>query len=85
MITKEQANAQEEDGAKDLALWGVSAFLGTMFGPCIAGPLLAWLGHIDGSDHYSYPGYVALMGCGGTSEPHRFCVSMLLISLLVIT
>lgn len=56
--------SQEEDGAKDLALWGVSAFLGTMFGPCLAGPLLAWLGHIPGSDHYSYNGYVALMGCG---------------------
>jgi len=56
---------QEEDGAKDLALWGVSAFLGTMFGPCLAGPLLAWLGHIPGSDHYAFVGYVALMGCGG--------------------
>ena len=56
---------QEEDGAKDLALWGVSAFLGTMFGPCLAGPLLAWLGHIPGTDHYSYTGYVALMACGG--------------------
>jgi len=56
--------SQEEDGAKDLALWGVSAFLGTMFGPCLAGPLLAWLGHIPGSDHYSFDGYVALMGCG---------------------
>ena len=61
--------AQEEDGAKDLALWGVSAFLGTMFGPCLAGPLLAWLGHIPGSDHYSYTGYVALMGCGGMRCP----------------
>lgn len=56
--------SQEEDGAKDLALWGVSAFLGTMFGPCLAGPLLSTLGHIPGSDHYSFPGYVALMACG---------------------
>ena len=56
--------SQDDDGAKDLALWGVSAFLGTMFGPCLAGPLLAWLGHIPGSDHYAFQGYVALMGCG---------------------
>ena len=48
-----------------------------MFGPCIAGPLLAWLGHIEGSDHYSYPGYVALMGCGGTSEALSPCVCLL--------
>jgi MFS family permease len=55
---------QQSDAAKDLALWGVSAFLGTMFGPCLAGPLLAYLGHIPHSDHYSFAGYVALMACG---------------------
>ncbi|KAJ1492830.1 major facilitator superfamily domain-containing protein [Baffinella frigidus] len=52
------------DGAKDLALWGVVAFRGMMFGPCVTGPLLAWLGHEDNSDHYAFIGYVAIMLCG---------------------
>ena len=55
---------QESDGAKDLALWGVAAFLGTMFGPCVAGPLLAWLGYQPGSEHYAFIGYVGIMMCG---------------------
>jgi len=54
----------KEDCAKDLALWGIAAFLGTMFGPCITGPLLAWVGEVPGSTHYSIQGYYAVMGVG---------------------
>jgi MFS family permease len=53
------------DGAKDLALWGVAAFLGTMFGPCLTGPLLSWVGGEPGEGtHYAFVGYVAIMICG---------------------
>jgi len=54
----------KEDGAKDLALWGIAAFLGTMFGPCITGPTLALLGKQEGSDAYAFRGYVGVMLLG---------------------
>mmetsp|Transcript_17511 Transcript_17511/g.44067 ORF Transcript_17511/g.44067 Transcript_17511/m.44067 type:complete len:513 (-) Transcript_17511:42-1580(-) len=54
----------KEDGAKDLALWGIAAFLGTMFGPCITGPTLAVLGKQEGSAAYSFKGYVGVMMLG---------------------
>jgi MFS family permease len=59
-----------DDHAKDLALWGIAAFLGTMFGPCISGPLLSFVGQqLDPStgqisSHYSFRGYMALMITG---------------------
>ena len=33
-----------DDSAKDLALWGIAAFLGACFGPAITGPLLTVVG-----------------------------------------
>ena len=49
---------------KDLALWGIAAFLGTMFGPCISGPLLSYVGKTEDPQHYSPAGYNALMITG---------------------
>mmetsp|Transcript_16320 Transcript_16320/g.32651 ORF Transcript_16320/g.32651 Transcript_16320/m.32651 type:complete len:469 (+) Transcript_16320:296-1702(+) len=54
---------RKDDHAKDLALWGIAAFLGTMFGPCITGPTLALVGG-QGTSHYAFRGYVAIMGFG---------------------
>jgi len=54
----------KDDGAKDLALWGIAAFLGTMFGPCITGPTLAILGKQPDSDSYAFRGYVGVMMLG---------------------
>jgi len=54
----------KDDGAKDLALWGIAAFLGTMFGPCITGPTLAVLGKQEGTDAYAFRGYVGVMMLG---------------------
>jgi len=51
----------EKESAKDLALWGIAAFMGTMFGPCLCGPALYFFGHEDNSTHYAFPGYVAIM------------------------
>ena len=55
---------RKEDHAKDLALWGIAAFLGTMFGPCISGPLLSYVGKTEDPQHYSPAGYNALMITG---------------------
>jgi MFS family permease len=38
-----------KDSAKDLALWGIAAFLGACFGPAITGPLLMAVGAESGS------------------------------------
>mmetsp|Transcript_13814 Transcript_13814/g.27316 ORF Transcript_13814/g.27316 Transcript_13814/m.27316 type:complete len:507 (-) Transcript_13814:43-1563(-) len=54
----------KDDGAKDLALWGIAAFLGTMFGPCITGPTLAVLGAQEGTSAYAFKGYVGVMMLG---------------------
>jgi len=54
---------RKDEHAKDLALWGIAAFLGTMFGPCVTGPMLSIVGG-QGTSHYAFRGYVAIMGCG---------------------
>jgi len=54
---------RKDDHAKDLALWGIAAFLGTMFGPCVTGPMLSFIGG-QGTSHYAFRGYVAIMGAG---------------------
>lgn len=59
-----QCLPNKDDGAKDLALWGIAAFLGTMFGPCITGPTLAILGGQEGKTEYMFRGYVGVMMLG---------------------
>ncbi|EKX41130.1 hypothetical protein GUITHDRAFT_164484 [Guillardia theta CCMP2712] len=54
---------QKEDHARDLAMWGIAAFLGTMFGPCVTGPMLTIIGG-QGTSHYAFRGYVAVMMTG---------------------
>lgn len=68
-----------DDTAKDMALWGVAAFLGACFGPAVTGPLLTIVGGDDtglaaeamsGSGtisrdlHYRKEGYVCVMLVG---------------------
>lgn len=55
----------KKNAAKDLGVWGISAFLGTMLGPLIIGPILHVVGTTPGiPDHYSDPGYVTIMTIG---------------------
>ena len=53
-LTRAAPNHQE-DRAKDLALWGIAAFLGTMFGPCVTGPLLTVFGTHEGVPSPHHP------------------------------
>jgi len=48
-----------------LGIWGISAFLGSSIGPLIGGGLLEVFGNFGEGGHYTYPGYVALLGFGG--------------------
>jgi len=52
--------------ARDLGMWGVAAFLGTMLGGLIGGSLLNFVGGSDNeNDHsYSFAGYVVVMTSG---------------------
>ena len=60
----------KDSAARFLGVWGVGAFIGTMLGPMIGGPLL-WLvggrGEVDiggGEVGYSRAGYYMLLGMG---------------------
>jgi len=52
--------------ARDLGMWGVSAFVGTMLGGLIGGSLLNFVGGSDNeqSHNYTYTGYVVVMASG---------------------
>ncbi|KAH0476179.1 MAG: hypothetical protein KVP17_004392 [Porospora cf. gigantea B] len=51
--------------AQALGIWGVSAFIGSSFGPLIWGMMVQWIGSpIDGSEHYRYRGYLSMLVCG---------------------
>lgn len=55
----------KSNAAKELGVWGISAFLGTMLGPLIVGPMLHFIGHMPGpEDKYSINGYMAVMLTG---------------------
>ena len=53
-----------EDSAKDLALWGIAAFLGACFGPAITGPLLTMVGAETVGNHSS-----VVSGSGAGESP----------------
>jgi len=53
-----------DSAAQSLGVWGVSAFLGSTFGPLISGPLLTIFGWTESPDRYSSAGYFAVMIMG---------------------
>ncbi|CEM01475.1 unnamed protein product [Vitrella brassicaformis CCMP3155] len=60
--------------AKDLGIWGVSAFVGSAIGPLIEGLALQLIGrhgiviyHMDQPKSYEYAGYVAVLGLSSVS------------------
>eukprot|EP00735_Rhodelphis_limneticus_P011186 TRINITY_DN4253_c0_g1::TRINITY_DN4253_c0_g1_i1::g.8061::m.8061 TRINITY_DN4253_c0_g1::TRINITY_DN4253_c0_g1_i1::g.8061 ORF type:complete len:479 (-),score=58.13,sp/O80605/SUC3_ARATH/23.08/1e-06,MFS_1/PF07690.11/2.3e-09,MFS_1/PF07690.11/1e-11,MFS_2/PF13347.1/5.4e-17,PUCC/PF03209.10/0.2,PUCC/PF03209.10/2.6e-05 TRINITY_DN4253_c0_g1_i1:68-1504(-) len=55
---------KNDGAAQSLGLWGIAAFLGTMMGPLISGPLLYFLGRTPDSDHYSLAGYSVILTLG---------------------
>eukprot|EP00736_Rhodelphis_marinus_P000446 Rmarinus@m.25022 len=59
--------SQHEGAAQALGLWGIAAFVGTMFGPMLSGPLLYLIGRTEDPDRYSFSGYVGVLLLGAAS------------------
>jgi len=56
----------QRNRARDLGMWGVAAFLGTMLGGLIGGALLSIVGGSENEDNHAYQfaGYVVVMTTG---------------------
>jgi len=60
----------KEKAARYLGIWGVGAFIGTLFGPLLIGPALILFGDrgvrdpISGVAEYAIPGYIAILMIG---------------------